>query len=92
MESPLKSASSPFLVAVLLLADPDPLNEDGVATDDLAGVLERSFVSLSAAAVVELSVEVVVAAVVELSAAVAAVSLLEQPAKKKLMILINVIM
>ena len=86
MESPLKSESSPFLVAVLLLEDPDPLNEDGVATDDLAGVLERSFVELSAAAVV------VVAAVVELSAAaVAAVSLLEQPAKNKLMILINVI-
>ena len=77
MEEPLKSLSSPYLVAVLLLADPDPLIEDGVATDDLAGVLLRVFVVVvSAAAVV----------------AVAAVSSLEQPIKNKLMILINVIM
>jgi len=77
MEELLKSESSPYAVAVLLLADPDPLIEDGVATDDLAGVLLRVFVVVvSAAAVV----------------AVAAVSSLEQPIKNKLMILINVIM
>jgi len=87
MEELLKSESSPYAVAVLLLADPDPLIEDGVATDDLAGVLERSFVELSAAAVVVV-VELSAAAVV----AVAAVSSLEQPIKNKLMILINVIM
>ena len=83
MEEPLKSLSSPYLVAVLLLEDPDPLIEDGVDTDDLAGVLERVFVS-AAAAVVELSVAAVVA--------VAAVSSLEQPTKNKIMILTNVIM
>lgn len=88
MEELLKSESSPYAVAVLLLADPDPLIEDGVATDDLAGVLERSFVELSAAAVVVVVVELSAAAVV----AVAAVSSLEQPIKNKLMILINVIM